>query len=282
MGEPPDKAVPCVSALCAAPSGVQADGDVSGYTVYGLPWRGLACDFPFEGLALGCGGVASMRRSTSSGFGGAGRLMVDHPITLQEQAEANQFYQEVGRTIGRWSNLEYFLSHMFRHVTQMEEVVARHIFHSARSWRGRYDMLAGALSASESAPGVVSAYTAILERANQYSAFRNILAHDQIQLSPPEIDGTRRLVIRPPKANLSDPAPLAINRQHIRWAGEHINRLSATVVQAVRWDGEDQLGSPERLRWLLDQLPIQPHLSEPDQKSGAQFWLGLQQQPYPN
>jgi len=210
--------------------------------------------------------------------------MSDKPITPDEQAEADLFYQALGRTMARWSHLEYYLGELFKRITNMNEDVARGVFHSAKSWRSRYDMLMGALDNSASIPGVIPALKEVVATANRYASFRNILAHDHVQLAPPasNLGGMRVLVIRPPKADLTDQSAPMILRTHIERAGENVRLLHAIVANALKWDGEDQLGSPERLRWLLDQLPTDPHSATVDPSVAEQFSLALGRQPFPD
>ena len=207
--------------------------------------------------------------------------MDDPPITPEEQAEADRFYQAFGRTLGQWGLLEYYLGLMFQQITNMEEVVSRNVFHSARSWRARYDMLTGGLNGSASRPGVVTSWREIVNTANQYSAFRNILAHDQVQLGR-DFENRRVLVIRPPRADLDilSPHPI-IRRPDIETAGENFKLLGALVVQAIKWPPDDQLGAPERLIWLNAQLPNPPHSKRVDPTVVEQFSLGLERQPFP-
>jgi hypothetical protein len=210
--------------------------------------------------------------------------MTDKPITLEEQAEADLFYEALGRTMARWSHLEYYLGELFKRITNMNEDVARGVFHSAKSWRSRYDMLIGALDNTASLPGVIVALKEVVATANRYAAFRNILAHDHVQLAPPasNLGGMRVLVIRPPKAALTDQSATSILRVHIERAGENIRLLHAIVANALKWDGQDQLGSPERLQWLLAQLPTEPQSATVDPSVAEQFALALGRNPFPN
>lgn len=185
--------------------------------------------------------------------------------------------------MGRWSTLEYYLGLMFRQMTNMEEIVARHVFHSARSWRGRYDMLSSALAASASKPGVIASWQCIVDLANKYSTFRNILAHDHVQLGAydPRFDA-RMLCIRRPVSDLAYTSPDPwYHRGHIETAGENFFLLGALVTHALAHPPGDQLGSPERLTWLAAQLPNPPHSGRVDPKIAEQFELGLQRQPFP-
>lgn len=205
------------------------------------------------------------------------------PITLKEQLEADLFYQALGRAMGRWSTLEYYLGLMFRQMTNMEEIVARHVFHSARSWRGRYDMLSGALAASTGKPGVVDSWQCIIDVANKYSAFRNVIAHDHVQLGAHDPrTGTRLLCIRRPISDLSfrskDPW---YHRGHLETAADNFFLLGALVTQAITHRSDDQLGAPERLVWLASQLPSSPHATKVAPQIEAQFDLGLLRQSFP-
>lgn len=205
------------------------------------------------------------------------------PITPNEQLEADLFYQALGRAMGRWSTLEYYLGLMFRQMTNMEEVVARHVFHSARSWRGRYDMLSGALAASVGKPGVVASWQCVIDVANRYSAFRNVLAHDHVQLGAHDPrNGTRLLCIRRPVSDLSfrssDPW---YHRGHLETAGDNFFLLGALVSQAISHRSDDQLGAPERLMWLASQLPNWPHAEKVASEVEPQFELGLSRQSFP-
>lgn len=209
---------------------------------------------------------------------------MNDPITPIEQIEADLFYQAMGRAVGRWSTLEYFLGLMFRQITNMEEIVARHVFHSARSWRGRYDMLSGALSASAGPPGTVESWQTIINLVNKYAVFRNVLAHDHVQLSGfNRANGARLLVIRRPISDLSFASPDPFyHRGQIEIASDNFFLIGALVSQAISHPAGDQLGSPERLRWLAEQLPNPPHSGKVDPNVAAQFELGLQRQPFPH
>lgn len=206
------------------------------------------------------------------------------PISFAEQVEADLFYQALGRTIGRWSTLEHYLGQMFTRVTNMEEVVSRSVFHSARSWRARYDMLMSALDASASKPGVVESWKSVVSMANSYAAFRNVLAHDHVQLAGlNKANGARLLVIRSAQADLraSDRSPF-YHRNHIENAGVNFHLLGATVVHAIAHPEGDQLGSPERLQWLLSLLPAQPFQANIRRERQTDFELGLQRQSFPH
>jgi hypothetical protein len=211
--------------------------------------------------------------------------MTEDPITNQEQAEADQFYGALGRAIAKWSMLEHCMARIFHRAisTTRSEDFSSSIFHSARSWRARYDMLSAALANSTDRPCQVRAWQAILKKANDYSIFRNRIAHESVRLHLGASDSMRTLMIVPNDANDESAHDLSqsVTREQVEIAAENFQLLISLALHALDWDDEDQLGAPERSLMLVDQLPSQAHSTRTSQSVAAQIALGLERFPFP-
>lgn len=100
----------------------------------------------------------------------------------KEQASA-AMYQATGRAITAFATVELWLCNHFALVTQMQPPMAKAVFFSARSLRGRLDMLESALASAVSAigfPSLVPFLKVAGNRTGQWSGSRNMLAHGNI------------------------------------------------------------------------------------------------------
>ena len=198
-------------------------------------------------------------------------------VSPAEQAAADAFYQSLGRAVSRWASVEHSLEVLFGKLLGLPRNVSRRVFHSARSFQGRYDMLAAALDATTGGPpGFVPALRLIIGKAKAYSVIRNALVHDTVAWrGDTRVPDSGHFVIFSSQEPL-DPnnVPRPILKENVDAAGQHFRMLSAVITHAVNWDGQDQLGSPERLTWLVGKLPSQPHESEPDPTLVEEFLLG--------
>lgn len=191
----------------------------------------------------------------------------------------------VGRVVARWAHLEFTFGGLFYRVTGLTENQAKHIFHSGRNWRTKRDMLEAAIQQTPGPPGLTAARMALLDRAEDYSGFRNAVAHDALHISPIWFDRKktmRELVIRPHISSL-DPVydEKGIERVHLENAATNIHLLTGVVSHACNYPADDQLGSPERLRMLASLLPKEARSSPPAPSDQDQMLLGTQPRPFP-
>ncbi len=205
-------------------------------------------------------------------------------VTPEEQERADIFYQQLGRAVTRWITVEYALENLFLLLTGLPEKAGRRLFNSARSFQGRYDMLASLLGVARSRPGYVAALRVVLAKAKDYSIFRNFIVHERISWRhDPTNPGRGNLVIynsgTVPALDGSDFQQIEANDLVI--AGENFRLLARLIGLGYKWDGDDQTGSPERLTWLAGQLPSPPYSQRLDPSVSAQFGLGLPLVQYP-
>lgn len=207
------------------------------------------------------------------------------PIRAKEQEEADRFYGALGRCIRGWSELEFLAGGLFWTITKLPKDQAKAIFHSGRNWRTKTEMFLAALSEATLPPGTHNALTKVIERAGSYSAFRNIIAHDMVQLEPIWVSRgatMRVLCIRPHDASLQpDYDDGAIRRADIENGTENISLLCAIMSHALSRPVEDQLRAPERLERLVALLPNVAHRSPPDPTAKEQILLGIKRLPFP-
>lgn len=207
------------------------------------------------------------------------------PIRAKEQAEADLFYGALGRCIAKWSEMEYLAGGLFWKITGLDREQAKAIFHSGQNWRTKTGMLTAALSKTPLKPGVAAALKAIVDRSLRYAEFRNIVAHDMIQLEPiwvSEGKSIRSLCLRPHDASL-DPVydGKAIRRENLEFGARNISLLTAIMSHAVSRPTDDQLAAPERLQRLVASLPEVPHLIAPDPSIEEQIIFGIEQLHFP-
>ncbi len=88
-----------------------------------------------------------------------------------------QFHNAYGGAMAAWARLEGCLFYWFMSASGMNEAPARAIFFSARSFAGRRDMLWAILPFALFDQGAGDVIRAGLNKAQQYSEFRNKLAH---------------------------------------------------------------------------------------------------------
>lgn len=207
------------------------------------------------------------------------------PIREKEQIEAERFYLAVGRVVARWALLEFQCGALFHRATEMPVSQAKHVFHSASSWRGKTSMLRAAIEERPGPPGLKTARLSILAKAERYYSVRNAVAHDMYFLMPIWVarGGTRReLAIRPHQSSLE---PIydekALERCHLENASQNIHLLSAITSLAIMTDPNDQLGCPERLQYLLALLPDDARSTAPEATAVAIIETGIEKLAYP-
>lgn len=207
------------------------------------------------------------------------------PIRAKEQEEADRFYAALGRVIARWAHLEHTFGALFYRITGLTENQARHMFHSGRNWRTKRDLLEAAIHQTPGRPGVKSARMTLLDRAEDYSAFRNAVAHDALHISPVWFQrgkSLRELVIRPQVASI-DPIydEKGIERCHLENGATNIHLLTGVVTHACNYQPDEQLGAPERLQMLASLLPREARSTPPSPNDQAQLQLGVTLLPFP-
>ncbi len=207
------------------------------------------------------------------------------PITKREQEDADLFYASLGRCIAKWSALEYMAGGIFWRVTGIKREQSKAIFHSAQNWRSATAMLYAAIDNARLRPGVASALRHIVDRSKKYGEFRNIVAHDMVQLEPIWVSKgkhMRTLCLRPHDSSLEpiyDDA--AIRRENIDNATANFGHLTAIMATYVAGHRDDQLTSPERLRYLVELLPVHPHLADIAPDVRAEIEAGVEHKPFP-
>jgi len=201
------------------------------------------------------------------------------PISAREQAEADRFYGALGRCIRVWSEAEFLVGGLFWKMTQLPKEQARALFHSGRNWRTKTEMFLAALETSPLKPGMRSALAKLIDRAGSYAAFRNIVAHNMVQLEPMWVArgaAMRTLCIRPHDASLANEYDEgAIRCAQIETATQNINLLCAIMSHALSRPAEDQLAAPERLERLVSLLPNEAHRSPSDPAAEEQILYGI-------
>jgi hypothetical protein len=92
-------------------------------------------------------------------------------------------HSAVGKAITAFSTVELLLCNHLALVTQMQPHMAKAVFFSARSLRGRLDMIQDAIAAAGDVVGYPSYMPFLkvaLNRAGQWAATRNMLAHANV------------------------------------------------------------------------------------------------------
>lgn len=125
--------------------------------------------------------------SMFSGFGFLGGFfaMTDSipeksPYPDPPEDRMNEFYIAYGKVIDEWAFIEFVLAHIFGAITLIDNRMSEALFYSGRSFQTRRDLLAAAIEhspAKGAADDILEFAKACLKKANQYSTFRNALAH---------------------------------------------------------------------------------------------------------
>lgn len=101
-------------------------------------------------------------------------------VNLTREQQQAMMFQAIGRAITSFATIELWLCNHFALITQMPPQMAKAVFFSARSLRGRLDMLDDAIACAGTAAGFPS-LTPFLKvaskRTGQWAACRNMLAH---------------------------------------------------------------------------------------------------------
>lgn len=102
-------------------------------------------------------------------------------MTLPATKEA--LYHAIGVAVERWSFVELTLSLHFQVLTQAKIGIAKAVYFSARSFRGKQDMLDAAIKSVdgvEGFPQYIAYLKAASKRSGQWSGARNILVHGRV------------------------------------------------------------------------------------------------------
>ena len=102
---------------------------------------------------------------------------------MEASAQESVFYENIGRAVSAFGRVEICLCNHFALIGQIEPVVARVIFNSARSVRGKLDMFDALLSNQGSAVGLPSLFPFLklaAGRIGMWSSTRNLLAHGSV------------------------------------------------------------------------------------------------------
>lgn len=98
-------------------------------------------------------------------------------------AERDKFYKALGESMAAWSSVEEGLFEWFKACTGMHERLARAVFYSARSFKGRRYMLEAAIPLSPCNEKTRTGIRKCILRAGQYVAFRNRVAHRHLAIT---------------------------------------------------------------------------------------------------
>ena len=129
-------------------------------------------------------GALSGARSSRRSAAGSDTNLMSAPITDQNE----QFHAKLGYAFEMWSMVETMLCSHFSTLTTMPLERAKAIFYSARSLRGRTDMISAALDVGGSAIGFPTYFPFVkvaVNRTGQWAAFRNKMAHGRVYRAPP-------------------------------------------------------------------------------------------------
>lgn len=204
---------------------------------------------------------------------------MSYPITPSEQRKADEFFGLLGRCITRWSELEFVSGGLFFRVTKLKPKQAKAIFHSGRNWRTKTGMLDAAIETASLPPGMAKALTSIVDRSRSYSNFRNVIAHNMVQLEPAWRDrgvSQRELCFRPHDASLDHIYDAgAIRSGELANGEKNFSLLTAIMSLVLSRPHTDQLAAPERLSLLVASLPADAHLKPPSPSEEAQILLGV-------
>jgi hypothetical protein len=106
-----------------------------------------------------------------------------------QEAHAN-FYLVYGAAVAAWARVEQGLYFWFERVSGMHPKTARQVFYSGKSFNARADMFAAVMHAPHLLPHRKEFMKAALNKARQYSEFRNITVHGETYLAAdgPNVD----------------------------------------------------------------------------------------------
>jgi hypothetical protein len=90
-----------------------------------------------------------------------------------------RFYIEYGSAMLAWQIVESELATLFSKLTKIPPDMAVQIFYSARSFKGRIDIVKAALVPCKIPTEIKSFAFKLISKSKQYSDYRNKFAHDQ-------------------------------------------------------------------------------------------------------
>lgn len=89
------------------------------------------------------------------------------------------FYLEYGPAMFAWQLVESELATLFSRITSIPPNMAIQIFYAGTNFNTRSDVFSSALTACQVDEAIKTATQDLIEKAKQYSGFRNKIAHDQ-------------------------------------------------------------------------------------------------------
>lgn len=174
----------------------------------------------------------------------------------------------LGNAMLQWATIEQRLFYWFQRLTGLSDRMARAIFYSARSFKGRAEMLEGAISASDLPAPEIEFIKSGLDKAIKYNSFRNRLVHGEVAYVA-DNNGRWQAVLADGKHPLDKQAFSVIEAGLLSTATANFRQLSKLLMDAlyhVLGRQPEPEASPERCREQVEALPNQADSATPSRK----------------
>jgi hypothetical protein len=195
-------------------------------------------------------------------------------INRMQEAGLVEIYLELGHATSAWAFLEAQLSRWFATVSGMPHSIANDIYFSAQSFSARANMVQAAIEHSTVPQDSKAFAVEALKKMKVYSTFRNAFVHG----GPPTFDMSSEPVNpRIPEmygALVRNTTATGISALDLRHALHNFSKLSSLMIDADFEHDLKQHPQPPQvfrtplpeLRKRVEQLPNEPHLSEPSRR----------------
>jgi hypothetical protein len=183
----------------------------------------------------------------------------------------NDFFHQIGKTMEAWAFIESSLCTLFIKVTRMHPPMGRKLFYASAGFRARARNLRIAMNCVNIDEDQMREFwTEAIGKAEQYSAFRNLMAHgDILYVNTPKSKHYKTHVILQGrefwKADLSPENVITLEQLVI--ADANFRHLGGCMMFILSRDPKTTKVGPRECRELVALLPQQPQssfLSEPD------------------
>lgn len=156
-------------------------------------------------------------------------------------SEYDDLYRAIGKAVSEWASLEFGLSVAFSLRLGMGNLAGYHIFFSARSFRGKRDILVSALRELQPPEGHPSStrhqiFMSACKKADKWSSVRNKIAHEMPFVSS---DGDRAISGIEPHVSHKDSAireKQKMLKEHILESAANFEKLFGIIMLASTSD----------------------------------------------